>query len=125
MQTNKQSPLGRLIQGKRRSMGLKVETVAEQTQLSVGTIRAIEQGRRMPSATSLKKVLPVLDLAGVWVGSTTWQYNELVVELAAYPGYNGVKGSCLDQDNIRVEVMRKILDADAETLKFVHRLLSS
>lgn len=54
------SRFGRLIQRQRKEQGLSVESVAARSGLSVGTIRAIEQGRRAPSEDSGMRLLRVL-----------------------------------------------------------------
>lgn len=51
---------GQLVQGLRKEKLLSVEELAEQADLSVGTIRAIEQGRRAPSEESGVRLLQVL-----------------------------------------------------------------
>lgn len=51
---------GQLVQRLRRQQGLSVETVAAEADLSVGTVRAIEQGRRAPSEASGVRLLRAL-----------------------------------------------------------------
>jgi transcriptional regulator with XRE-family HTH domain len=59
---------GQLVQRLRKEQQLSVERLAEDAALSVGTIRAIEQGRRAPSEESgvrlLKLLIPVGALEG-------------------------------------------------------------
>ena len=51
---------GQLVQRLRKEKLLSVETLANQADLSVGTIRAIEQGRRAPSEASGVRLLEFL-----------------------------------------------------------------
>lgn len=51
---------GHLVQSLRKEQHLSVEEVAAQADLSVGTIRAIEQGRRAPSEQSGVRLLRLL-----------------------------------------------------------------
>lgn len=51
---------GQLVQSLRRQQGLSVEKVAAEAGLSVGSIRAIEQGRRAPSEASGVRLLRTL-----------------------------------------------------------------
>lgn len=51
---------GQLVQRLRKQKRLSVEEVATQAELSVGTIRAIEQGRRAPSEKSGIRLLQLL-----------------------------------------------------------------
>ena len=51
---------GQLVQRLRKEKRLSVEDVAAQAELSVGTIRAIEQGRRAPSEESGIRLLQLL-----------------------------------------------------------------
>ena len=51
---------GQLVQRQRKEKRLSVEEVAAQADLSVGTIRAIEQGRRAPSEESGVRLLQLL-----------------------------------------------------------------
>ena len=51
---------GQYVQRVRKSKGLSVEELAARTDLSVGTIRAVEQGRRAPSLASGARLLRVL-----------------------------------------------------------------
>nr|WP_269451957.1 helix-turn-helix transcriptional regulator [Tessaracoccus coleopterorum] len=51
---------GQLMQSLRRQQGLSVEKVAAETELSVGSVRAIEQGRRAPSEASGVRLLRAL-----------------------------------------------------------------
>lgn len=55
---------GQLVQRLRRQKRLSVGVLAAQADLSVGTIRAIEQGRRAPSEASGTRLLQVLLPAG-------------------------------------------------------------
>lgn len=55
---------GQLVQRLRRQKQLSVDELAAQADLSVGTIRAIEQGRRAPSEASGTRLLQVLLPAG-------------------------------------------------------------
>lgn len=55
---------GQLVQRLRRQRHLSVGELAAQADLSVGTIRAIEQGRRAPSEASGTRLLQVLLPAG-------------------------------------------------------------
>jgi transcriptional regulator with XRE-family HTH domain len=52
--------LGQLVQGLRKKAALSAEEVASRAGLSVGTVRAIEQGRRAPSAESGIRILDLL-----------------------------------------------------------------
>ena len=67
--------LGNFVQKNRRDQKMTVDEVAIQSKLSVGTIRAIEQGRRLPSAEALHKVLGALnvDSADNWIDDATWR----------------------------------------------------
>ncbi|KJK12717.1 hypothetical protein UB45_04980 [Terrabacter sp. 28] len=51
---------GQLVQRRRKGLGLSVEELADQAGLSVGTIRAVEQGRRAPSEQSGVRLLRLL-----------------------------------------------------------------
>lgn len=51
---------GGLVQRLRKDRKLSVEEVASQAELSVGTVRAVEQGRRAPSAESGIRLLDLL-----------------------------------------------------------------
>ncbi len=51
---------GQLVQRSRKERRLSVDELADQADLSVGTIRAIEQGRRAPSEESGVRLLQLL-----------------------------------------------------------------
>lgn len=51
---------GHLVQSQRKSKRMSVEDVATQAELSVGSVRAIEQGRRAPSEESGVRLLDLL-----------------------------------------------------------------
>lgn len=51
---------GSLVQRLRKDRNISVEDVASRAELSVGTVRAVEQGRRAPSAESGMRLLDLL-----------------------------------------------------------------
>jgi len=81
--------LGRFLQDARFKKNLSVEEVALKSQLSIGTIRACEQGRRFPSAASLRLVLSALDVdQSTWIDTVTWKHpiNGTIYDLAPIGG---------------------------------------
>lgn len=117
--------LGNLIQSQRRKMGLKVEDLAERTNLSVGTIRAIEQGRRTPSVEAFAKIETILDIEdGQWIESDTWvdpSGNQHV--LALMPGGKPRVPKSQDIRLTRFLLIEKIMEADEETVAALDWLL--
>lgn len=83
--------LGTWIQNERRQAGLSVTELATESGLSYGSIRAYEQGRRMPSVQAMNKLLVALDFQGAyWTTPTTWKdpVTGQLYDFARYPGDN-------------------------------------
>lgn len=74
--------IGQLLQSLRREQRQSVETVAARAGLSVGTIRAIEQGRRAPSEESGLRLLRALLPEGSVV-----EKCEEIADSGGLPGY--------------------------------------
>lgn len=129
---NNSKTLGYLLQDRRRAKGLSVEKVAEETSLSVGTIRALEQSRRRPSAASLRPILECLDLKLDWDDENTLRLDDgTVYNLALHKGGHPRVSSPIPSqeldgapESMRLQVIQKILDADIETIAAINRLLS-
>lgn len=119
------SGLGEMLQKKRRQMKMSVEHLAEAIGVSVGTIRAVEQGRRNPSAKTLSKLLETLEIeSGIWLDDWTWQSSGgETYELARFSGDNRRRPPT-DANQLRVEVIAQILWADSATLSSIQQLLS-
>lgn len=117
--------LGERLQNKRRQMNKSVEDLAEAVGVSVGTIRAVEQGRRNPSMKIFSKLLEALEIGnGKWVDDWTWQSADGdVYEMARFSGDNRRRPPT-DVNQLRVEVIAQILWADAATLSSIQQLLS-
>lgn len=118
------------LQDRRHALKYSVDFVAEKTGLSVGTIRAYEQGRRIPSAVALKKLDEVLVLDGNWYNSTTWRWNvssdpdQSLLRLSLDKGFHGrQRPNKTEVETLRLALIQKILTADAKTLSAVDMLI--
>jgi transcriptional regulator with XRE-family HTH domain len=122
--------MGRFLQDSRFRSELSVLEVAEKAEVSVGTIRAIEQGRRIPSAKTLKAILPVIGLENeaCWIDAVTWK-DPIGGRIYNLAPRNGGKATS-DQSPIeqlpalRVEAIEAVLKADWATIQAVLTLLN-
>lgn len=126
--------LGKIVQDARREKKLKVEDVSDKTNLSVGTIRAVEQGRRMPSSQAMERLDDYLRLGGHWIDSFTYADFEGEVHfLNESDGTIRRKNrfteavdditSSADENDLRIRLIRKLLTADVDTLKAIDLLV--
>lgn len=104
------SDLGPQIQNRRRSLGMRVEDVAKRTGLSVGSIRAIEQGRRKPSRESLTNLEDALG-------------TSFVVDQVLAPFQGGRPRS--EDRSPRLVLIQRVLDLDEEGVDRVLRILDA
>jgi transcriptional regulator with XRE-family HTH domain len=126
--------IGRFIQDLRVHQGLSVEDVAIKANVSVGTLRACEQGRRLPSAMSLKRMLSALgEFESTWIDTVTWK-NPLdgeIFVLVPMKGGHKEKGTYKTKNkvdntsNIRLEAIEAILTTDIDTLKAIITLIEA
>lgn len=129
--------LGRFLQDKRIRLQLTVEEVAVKANVSVGTVRAVEQGRRTPSVKSMTGLLSALDITeSTWVDSVTWQdpltflnYN-LAPKAGGWPNDKKTADYTVSESKhmtdlarTRIEAIELILATDRETLMAVITLL--
>ena len=126
--------IGRFLQDTRIQRMMTVEEVSTKASLSVGTIRAVEQGRRIPSAKSLMDLLSALDVQdSTWIDTVTWKdpTDDTVYDLAPVGGgwkktrktsvYN--HDPSINLSKVRLEAIEAILLADRLTLTAVITLL--
>lgn len=126
---SKPKGLGYLIQDKRRAKGVSVEELAEKTGLSVSTVRGLEQGRRLPSVTSLRPILDYLELELDWINESSFRLEDgTVYHLAAFKGGHArvtiPRERTEVSESLRLRVIQKILDADLETVAAIDRLIT-
>lgn len=127
--------LGNLLQDRRRELKLTVESVAESSSMAVGTIRAYEQSRRMPSVEALRSVLDALALDYTVLTPHIIQVGQDTYELAAVKGGNSLWPNtdesdvpCADDadvETIRLRVVRKVLYADMRIIQAIDLLLNN
>lgn len=118
--------IGHIIQDHRQEAKRTVEDLAEKAACSPGTIRAIEQGRRIPSSDMLKRINGVLGIEGEWINRTTWRYGDDTFFLAPSQGASRRRVLHAETTNIieaRLRLVQKVLDADAKTIEAISLLL--
>lgn len=115
--------LGYRLQDERRACNISVEELANKTSMSIGSIRSYEQGRRIPSVTALKSLLTCLDLKGKWISETVWKSpDDEEYNLTPFRGGH-TRRVQKENENLRVQTIREILDADSETLELINLVL--
>lgn len=123
------STLGRYLQARRFDLNLSIAAVSRLSDVAPGTLRAYEQGRRLPSVAALNRLFVALDLEDqIWVDANTWEHPEThdTYVLASGPGGGGVKRGPMPKDELdalRIDAIAQILTVDTETLKAIITLL--
>jgi transcriptional regulator with XRE-family HTH domain len=121
--------IGRILQEARFAKHLSVDSVADQANMAVGTLRAYEHGRRMPSAEAFKKLIPVLEIDGIWLSNSTWHSRETDELYNLAPRNGGAatsdKVTSDELSTMRVRAIKAILETDSNKLLAVITLLEN
>lgn len=104
--------LGEDIKTRRRDLRLSVSELSKRAELSEGSIRAIEQGRRKPSEEALGRIERALDI--------TFVRDEI---LARYPGDNRNHFEDKIIPELRLELIQVIQNCDEKYLLALSEIL--